>query len=182
MPLPFLTAERAVNGATAVPALPFEDRNRWRRPYRPGPLRVAGAALLLLLASYVLFAAVIMAVTGALPGAGGCAAVATAVIVFALRLVRSGVWVSAQGIRRNGLFGTTTLPWGQVAAVRTAQQPVKWLGMPRTVQGQAVLLDTTDGAPVRPLITDRDADFVGRSEAFAMASDAVEGWADEHRR
>lgn len=182
MPLPFLTADRAVHGTAADSALPYEDRDRWRRPYRPGPWRVGVSAVLLLLASYVLFAAVIMAVAGALPGAGVCTALATGVIVLALRLVRSGVWVSQEGIRRIGLFVTTTLPWSGVRAVRTAQQPVKWLGLPRTVQGQAVLLDTADGRTLRPLITDRNADFLGRAEAFDMASDAVEGWAAEHHR
>ena len=182
MPLPFLTADRAADGTTADSALPYEDRERWRRPYRPGPGRVAGAAILLLLASYILFASVIMAVAGALPGAGVCTALATGVIVLALRLVRSGVWVSREGMRRTGLLTTTTLPWPEVRAVRTAQQPVKWLGMPRTVQGQAVLLDTADGRTLRPLITDRNADFLGRPEAFDMAADAVEGWAAAHGR
>ncbi|MCM2579870.1 hypothetical protein [Streptomyces meridianus] len=182
MPLPFLTAERAVNGATADPALPYEDRERWRRPYRPGPGRVAGAAVLLLLASYILFAAVIIAVAGGLPGAGVCTALATGVIVLALRLVRSGVWVSRTGIRRIGLVSTSTHSWPEVRSVRTVQQPVKWLGMPRTVQGQAVLIDTADGGTLRPLVTDRNADFLGRAEAFDMAADAVEGWAAAHGR
>lgn len=182
MPLPFLTADRAADGATAASALPYEDLERWRRPYRPGPARVAGAAVLLLLASYVLFAAVIMTVAGALPGAGVCTALATGIIVLAVRLVRSGLWVSREGIRRIGLIGTTTLPWGDVGAVRTAQQPVKWLGMPRTVQGQAVLVDTADGRTLRPLVTDHNADFLGRAEAFDMAADAVEGWAAAHGR
>jgi hypothetical protein len=62
VPLPFLTADRAFEAADEL-ALPFDDRDRWRRPYRPGPCRVAVAALVLLLASYVLFAAVIIALT-----------------------------------------------------------------------------------------------------------------------
>ena len=47
----------------------FDDHDRWRRPYRPGPWRVGAAALLLLLASFVLFAAMIIAFAGALSGA-----------------------------------------------------------------------------------------------------------------
>jgi hypothetical protein len=62
VPLPFLTADRAFDTTDDV-ALPYDDRDRWRRPYRPGPWRVGVAALLLLLASYVLFAAVIIALT-----------------------------------------------------------------------------------------------------------------------
>ena len=44
MPLPFLTADRAFEAADDV-ALPFDDHDRWRRPYRPGPWRVGAAAL-----------------------------------------------------------------------------------------------------------------------------------------
>ncbi|MGP3927797.1 hypothetical protein [Streptomyces sp. 8N616] len=185
MPLPFLTADRAFDdlddhhpdGA----ALPHEARDRWRRPYRPGPWRVGAAAILLLLASYLLFAAMIVALAGALPGAGVCVAAAAAVIACALRLLRVGAWVSEQGLRRIGFFTTTTLRWAQVSAVRTVQQPVKWLGMPRTVQGQAVVATPASGEPPRPLLTDHNADFLGRPEAFDMAADAVEGWAAEYR-
>ncbi|MET8679841.1 PH domain-containing protein [Streptomyces sp. NPDC004647] len=183
MPLTFLTADRAFDGRDDLAdgaALPYEDLNRWRRPYRPGPWRVGAAALVLLLASYLLFAAVIVAFAGALPGAGVCVGAAAVVIVCALRLLRVGVWVSAQGLRRTGFFGTTTLPWARVAAVRTVQQPVKWLGTPRTVQGQALLVIPVDGEPLRPLITDHNADFLARVEAFDMAADAVEGWAAEY--
>ena len=72
MPLPFLTADRAFDEVADDLALPFDDRDHWRRPYRPGPWRVGAAALLLLLASYVLFAAVIIAVTGIPAGAAVC--------------------------------------------------------------------------------------------------------------
>jgi hypothetical protein len=183
VPLPFLTADRVFDEAADDRALPYEDRDHWRRPYRPGPWRVAAAALLLLLASYVLFAAVIIAFTGTLSTAVGCLGAALVVILGALRLLRIGVWVSGRGLRRVGFFRTTTVPWEQVVAVRTAQQPVRWLGLPRTVQGQALTLvrrgRTTDG-PV-PLLTTHDADFLARPDAFDRAADTVEAWAEEHR-
>ncbi|KAF4408725.1 MULTISPECIES: PH domain-containing protein [Streptomyces] len=182
MPLTFLTADRAFDEADDDVSLPQDDVNRWRRPYRPGPWRVGAAALLLLLASYMLFAAMIIAFAGALPGAGACAAAAAAVITFALRVVRLGAWVSAQGVRRVGLFSTRTLPWQRVQEVRTAQQPVKWLGLPRTVQGEALLAFPVSGEPLRPLISDHNADFLGRPDAFDTAADAVEAWAAEYRR
>ncbi|WKX72928.1 hypothetical protein [Streptomyces sp. XD-27] len=183
MPLPFLTADRDVDDlADDAAPLPYEDQDRWRRPYRPGPWRVGGAALLLLLASYILFSSLIIAMAGALPGAGVCVAIATLVIVLAVRLVRVGVWVSAYGLRQIALFTTTTVRWSGVGAVHTAQQPVKWLGLPRTVQGQALLVGPAGGAPLRPLVTDHNADFLGRPEAFDMACDAVEDWAHAHRR
>ncbi|MFD5819110.1 hypothetical protein [Streptomyces sp. NPDC127038] len=184
MPLPFLTADRAFDEAAEDVALPFDDRDRWRRPYRPGPWRVGAAALVLLLASYVLVAAVIIAVAGTLSGAAVCMAAATVVILCALRLLRMGVWVSARGVRQVGFFVTRTTPWKRVVAVRTAQQPVRWLGLPRTVQGQALTLVTADRAPgdVPPLLTTHNADFLARAEAFDRAADVIEVWADEYRR
>ncbi|WP_328874166.1 hypothetical protein OHT76_31175 [Streptomyces sp. NBC_00287] len=183
MPLPFLTADRAFETADDV-ALPFDDRDRWRRPYRPGPWRVGVAALLLLLASYVLFAAVIIALTGT-PGEGAVVfGIALAVIAVALRLLRMGVWVSAQGLRHVGFFVTRTTPWERVVAVRTVQQPVRWLGLPRTVQGQALTLVRADRAAedLAPLMSTHNADFLARPDAFDRAADTVEAWAAEYGR
>ncbi|MEU2749705.1 hypothetical protein ABZ613_26170 [Streptomyces collinus] len=181
MPLPFLTADRVFEAADDVP-LPYDDRDRWRRPYRPGPWRVAVAALALLLASFVLFAAVIIAVTAELTSAGVVFALSLLVITAALRLLRMGVWVSARGLRHVGFLTTRTAPWEQVASVRTVQQPVRWLGLPRTVQGQALLLGRRDreagGMP--PLMTTHNADFLGRAVAFDRAADSVEVWAEEY--
>ncbi|MGV9501756.1 hypothetical protein ACWDQ0_26065 [Streptomyces sp. NPDC003642] len=182
MPLPFLTADRVFEAADDVP-LPYDDRDRWRRPYRPGPWRVAAAALALLLASFVLFAAVVIAATAELASAGLVFGLALLVIAGALRLLRVGVWVSARGLRQVAFFTTRTAPWEQVVSVRTVQQPVRWLGLPRTVQGQALLLErrgrTADGVP--PLMSTHNLDFVGRMEAFDRAADSVEVWADEYR-
>ncbi|MEV5642461.1 hypothetical protein AB0L67_20150 [Streptomyces flaveolus] len=183
MPLPFLTADRAFDAAEDV-ALPYDDRDQWRRPYRPGPWRVGVAALTLLLASFVLFAAVIIAVTDSPSSAAVVFGVALVMIVCALRLLRMGVWVSARGVRQAGFFTTRTVAWQQVSSLRTVQQPVRWLGLPRTVQGQALLLvrqgRAGDAAPV--LMTSHNADFLARPEAFDRAADTVEAWADEYRR
>ncbi|MCD9145933.1 PH domain-containing protein [Streptomyces albireticuli] len=177
MPLPFLTATRD-DAAPAGPApeayLPYEDRSRRRRPYRVGPWRVGGAALVLLLASYVLFSALIIAVAGSLPGAGVCLAVAVLLIVAAVRLVHVGLWLSPEGLRQVRLLSSTVLPWSEVAEVRTAQQPVRWLGLPRTVQGQALVVVRTQGEPVVTVVTDHGADFLGGPERFAGAVAAVE--------
>ena len=183
MPLPFLTADRSFDAADDV-ALPFEDRERWRRPYRPGPCRVGLAALLLLLASFVLFGAVVIALTGSVSSAVVVLGVALAVIVGALRLLRMGVWVSARGVRQVGFVVRRTVPWAQVVTLRTVQQPVRWLGLPRTVQGQALVIVRKDRAAddVPPLLTTHSADFLCRLEAFDRAADAVEAWAAEHGR
>ncbi|MGW1612344.1 PH domain-containing protein [Streptomyces sp. NPDC002285] len=181
MPLPFLTADRAFETADDV-ALPFDDLDRWRRPYRPGPWRVGVAALWLLLASYVLFAAVIIALTATVTEAAVVFGIALAVIAGALRLLRMGVWVSASGLRQVRFFATRTVPWQQVVAVRTVQQPVRWLGLPRTVQGQALTLVRRDRAAddMPMLMTTHNADFLARVEAFDRATDAVEAWAAEN--
>ncbi|OEU85960.1 hypothetical protein DB35_11160 [Streptomyces abyssalis] len=186
MPLPFMTSA-GQSGAAEQPdqspsPLPHDVREHWRRPYRPGPWRVGGAAVLLLLASYMLFSALIIAMSGAIPGALVCLGAAAAVIGLALRLLRVGVWVSAYGLRRVGLLNTVTLGWADVAAVRTVQQPVRWLGLPRTVQGQALdVVRAGDGERLRTLLTDHNADFLARPEAFDRAADVIEGWAAESR-
>ncbi|NUO41807.1 MAG: hypothetical protein HOV82_07170 [Streptomyces sp.] len=183
MPLPFLTADRAFETADDI-ALPFDDRDHWRRPYRPGPWRVGSAALLLLLASYVLFAAVIIALTGSASEGGVVFAGALVIIAVALRLLRMGVWVSAQGVRHVGFFLTRTARWEKIVAVRTVQQPVRWLGLPRTVQGQALTLVRSDRAAedASPLLSTHGADFLGRPDAFDRAADSVEAWGAEYQR
>lgn len=182
MPLPFLTADRAFETADDDVALPFDDRDRWRRPYRPGPWRVGLAAVLLLLASFVLFAGVVIAFTAAPAEAGVCLVVALVVIGVALRMLRVGVWVSPAGLRHVGFLLTRTTPWDRVVAVRTVQQPVRWLGLPRTVQGQALrlVLKERSGQDAAPLMTTHNADFLGRSPAFDRAADTIEAWAAEN--
>lgn len=184
MPLPFLTADRAFDTADDV-ALPYDDRDRWRRPYRPGPWRVGAAALLLLLASFVLFAAVIIAATATPASAGTVFAVALVVVACALRLLRMGVWVSSRGLRHVAFVSTRTTSWEQVVSVRTVQQPVRWLGLPRTVQGQALILARRgrSAESLPSLLTSHNADFLGRDQlAFDRAADTVEAWAAEYRR
>lgn len=148
----------------------------------PRALAVAAAASMLLLASFVLLAGMVIAFAGELPGAAVCLGLALVVIVCALRLLRLGAWVSRHGVRRVGFFTTTTVPWNRVTAVRTVQQPVKWLGFPRTVQGQALIVVRQGGEMIPPLLTDSNADFLARREAFDRAADTIEAWGDEYRR
>ncbi|MFP1627655.1 hypothetical protein ACLB9X_21350 [Streptomyces sp. 5K101] len=180
MPLPFLTADRAFDAQADDVALPFDDHDRWRRPYRPGPWRVGPAALLLLLASFVLMAGMIIALAGELPGTAVCMVIGGSVIVAALRLLRMGTWVSRHGVRRVTFLSTTTVPWSRTTALRTVQQPVRWLGMPRTVQGQALVLDHRGGEQLT-LLTDHNGDFLSRLEAFDRAADSIEAWGSEYR-
>ncbi|GEB60833.1 PH domain-containing protein [Streptomyces gardneri] len=178
MPLPFLTADRAFDTTDHV-ALPFDDHDQWRRPYRPGSWRVGAAALALLLASFVLLAAVIIVAAGGFAAAGVTLALAVLVILAALRMLRVGTWVSRAGVRRVGFLRTSTVPWAKVTSVRTVQQPVRWLGLPRTVQGQALVLGRQGGEQLL-LLTDHNADFLSRVEAFDRAADTVEAWNAEY--
>lgn len=181
MPLPFLTADSAFDAHDDGDTLPYEDPDRWRRPYRPGPWRVAIAAIILLVGSFMLFSTVIIAAAGTGLGAVAGLAASLAVVGSALRLLRTGVWVSPKGLRRVAFFGTRSIPWDQVGEVRTVQQPVRWLGLPRTVQGQALTVAGRGGAALPVLLTDHNADFLSRTEAFDRAADSVEAWADEYR-
>ncbi|GAA1934258.1 membrane protein [Streptomyces sodiiphilus] len=181
MPLPFLTADPDADYAADDQALPHNGPEHWRRPYRLGPWRVATAAVVLLLAAYMLISAMIIAMAGPPAGATATVVFALLTITYALRLLRMGIWVSVRGLRRVGMFTTRTLRWREIDRVRTVQQPVKWLGLPRTVQGQAVLIERRRGEPVRILLTDHNADFLGRPEAFDRAADVLEQWAAEHR-
>ncbi|KQX14301.1 hypothetical protein ASC82_10515 [Streptomyces sp. Root431] len=178
MPLPFLTADRAFDTTDHV-ALPFDDHDQWRRPYRPGSWRVGAAALALLLASFVLLAAVIIVAAGGFAAAGVTLALAVIVILAAVRMLRVGTWVSRAGVRRVGFLRTSTVPWAKVTSVRTVQQPVRWLGLPRTVQGQALVLGRQGGEQLL-LLTDHSADFLSRVEAFDRAADTVEAWNAEY--
>ncbi|KOX26037.1 membrane protein [Streptomyces sp. NRRL F-6491] len=176
--MPFLTADRAFDANDQV-ALPFDDHDQWRRPYRPGSWRVGAAALSLLLASFVLLAAVIVAAAGSVGGATVTFGIAGLIILSTLRMLRMGTWVSRAGVRRVGFLSTVTVPWAEVTSVRTVQQPVRWLGLPRTVQGQALVLGR-QGGEQRVLLTDHNADFLSRVEAFDRAADTVEAWSAEY--
>ncbi|MFG1809928.1 hypothetical protein [Streptomyces sp. NPDC049040] len=181
MSLPYSSVTDAPDDLAGPRPLPHLEQDRWVRPYSLGPWRVAAAALSLMLASYLLFAALIMAAAGDTQGGGVCFLVAVLVIVATLRLLRVGVWVSGKGLRQTAFFGTVTLPWRKVGSVRTAQQPVRVLGLPRSVQGQALIITRKSGEPLRAQLTDHSADFLGRVEAFDLAADTIEGWAAEQR-
>ncbi|ONK10809.1 PH domain-containing protein [Streptomyces sp. MP131-18] len=180
MPLTFLAADHDSAGHAPEEALPHAEQDQWRRPYRPGPWRVAAAAVMLLIAAYMLISAMIIIMAGSPAGAGATLGAAVAAIVFALRLLRMGIWVSARGLRRVGLLRTRTLRWREITRVSTVQQPVKWLGTPRSVQGQALRIERRRGEPLRTLLTDHNADFLARPEAFDRAADVLEAWAAEH--
>ena len=144
MPLPFLTADRAFDTSATTSRCRSTTTISGGVPTGRGPGGSARRRSLLLLASFVLLAAMIIAAAGALSAArasrlgtgrarhpGRPAAAA-----------RGRLGEPARAAPR-GLLLDHTVPWddGDVA-VRTVQQPVRWLGLPRTVQGQALVLVT----------------------------------------
>ncbi len=184
MSLPFLTTDGAHDESSPHPDAHDTSRpgEQWRRPYRPGPWRVGMVALLLVLTTYLLVAAMIVEIAGDGARAAVLAVLAVLVTGLAGRLLRVGLWVSGDGLRLVSVFRTRTLAWDAVGSVRTAQQPVRWLSLPRTVQGQALLISPDHGDDLPVLLTDHSPDFLGRPESFDLAADAIEDWATLLRR
>lgn len=170
MSLPHASASRRTADDPGGAAL-----RRWRRPYPIGPYRVGLSASLLVLVTYLLIAAGVEALAGDRPGALGMLGATAVLTAVALRLLRVGVWVGGGGVRTVGLLRTSTVSWDRIASVRTAQQPVRWLSLPRTVQGQALEVRRTDGEVLPVLLTDRGPDFLGRADRFALAAEAIRG-------
>ena len=63
--------------------------------------------MLLLVTSYVLMSALVIALAGSPSSALVCAGAGALLVVVALRLLRMGVWVSARGLRTVGFFTTS---------------------------------------------------------------------------
>ncbi|MEV4435051.1 hypothetical protein [Streptomyces sp. NPDC049555] len=183
MPLSNLAAAESA-AQEARPSAPedlYEDRRRWRRPYQPGPLRVGGAALLLLPAAGLMLATLITALAGALIVAAVCLVLATVLVMLAVRLVRAGIWVGAEGLRQQRLLSGTTLPWAEVGDIRVVPQPVRRLGVLGTVEGQALVVHRAQGEPLPVLVADQGTDFLGRPQAFTTAVAATRAWVTELR-
>ncbi len=171
MPLLRQTASRRPRdpggGRTAAPPGPA-----WRRPYPPGPFRVGMSAALLVLVTFLLAGAALDGLAGADGDVVRMLAAAVLVTGVALRMLRVGLWIGPGGLRAVTLLRTSTVPWDRVASVRTVQQPVRWLSLPRRVQGQAVVVRRTDGRALPELVTDSGPDFLGRRDRFGRAAEA----------
>lgn len=156
---------------------------RWIRPYRIGFPRVAAVVGLGLLVSQVAVVGVL-----ALLAAGGplleraLVGAATLLVAFGLgvlvaRLYASGVYVNDGGVRVVTPRRTLTAPWSEVVDVSEVAGRQGVLGLPvPAVPGHAVVLTLRDLGPVRTQVTSVGADFLGRPEAYAMASGSVERW------
>jgi hypothetical protein len=172
------------------PIGPLDDaavQDRWIRPYRPGPFRVATCAALL--------AALLLLTMAALLATFGSAGFAElglrwliATMLFAgltfllVRTFLGGAWVTDHGVRLVRPFSTRRWTWAEVADVRAVACAARLLGSPLRVPGRVVVVVLADGSDVETPVCDRSPDFLGRPEAFDMAADAVEGWLEQARR
>lgn len=156
---------------------------QWIRPYRIGFPRVAAVLGLGLVVSQVAVVGVV-----ALLGAGGplldrlLVATAALLVAFGLgvlvaRIYASGVYVNDHGLRLVTARRTLTVPWSEVVDVSEVSGRLGVLGLPLpAARGRAVVLTLRDLGPVRTQVTSVGADFLGRPEAYAMASGSVERW------
>ncbi len=162
-------------------------QTRWLRPYRPGPFRVAACLFLLALLMYLTVVS-LLAVYGsaAIPELALRIVIAGAVygvlVLAAIRAYLSGVWVTDTGVRVVRPLSTRVWPWTAIADVRSVPGPTRLFGTRLRVTGHAVFLVLADGTDVETPLADRSADFLGRAEAYDMASSAVEGWLEQNRR
>ncbi len=163
------------------------QQTRWLRPYRPGPYRVGVCLLLLALLMYATMVS-LLAIYGAaaIPELGLRLVIAGAVygllVLVAVRAYLSGVWVTDAGVRVVRPMSTRVWRWAEIADVRSVPGPTRLLGTPVRVDGHALVMVLADGSDIETPLTDRSADFLGRAEAYDMASSAVEGWLEQNRR
>jgi hypothetical protein len=85
------------------------------------------------------------------------------------RFFAIGVYVNDAGVRIMTLRTVVVYPWRLVADVSTT-------GNPADGQGGRVIITVRDVGPLATPVHRSSPDFLGRPEAFAMASLAIERW------
>lgn len=171
------------------PPGPVDDayvQKKWLRPYRPGPLRVGLALVIFAVTFYVSFAGLITVLTA--PGllarliaAFLTVAIAGSLALFGSRIMAAGVWVNDFGVRVYGLVRSEQIPWGSVADIRRVRGGTRLLGSPFRSSGDTLWVVLVDGSDRETPVTNRGPDFLGRPEAYDMATGAVERWFKETR-
>ena len=121
-------------------------------------------ALMLVLAAYLLFAALIMELAGESAERGGAGGRRAVIVALRLRLLRVGVWVSGDGLRLVSLLRTTTVAWDRVGcgAHRAAAGAAGWRCRGRCRARRLVVTRRADGSELPTLLTDHSADFLRR--------------------
>ncbi|WP_229071831.1 PH domain-containing protein [Actinoplanes sp. DH11] len=137
----------------------------WVRPYPPGTGRwlviawEAGALALLAYATIEQFGLIGHGVRAA---AGFLAAIWA---VGAWRILRHGVYLSAEGVRVQGLLRSRTMGWREVAGVRLHRATHR-LGPWWIESGMTVLLERHDGVTVNTELWAQGVDFHARPKLF----------------
>jgi hypothetical protein len=164
-------------------------QKRWLRPYRPGPFRLLASGVLVFVLMFVTLGGLLgsFAARGVLSLAVWVlvlAAVYAALVAVVVRCFLAGVWVTDHAVRVTRLLSTRVWRWTDITDVRSVPGPTRVLGLPVHMPGETVVLVLTGGDEVTTPVGSRSCDFLGRREAYEMASAAVEGWFQQapHRR
>jgi hypothetical protein len=148
---------------------------KWIRPYRPGPIRVLVSGLGL----FVTILPALLAMS-ALLAAGPVIPRLTYVLIFGLpaaglailvtRFLAVGVYVNDAGVRIMTVRHVRVFAWREVTDVSTPGRD------PAGDVGDVVVITVRDAGPIATPVRRIGPDFLGRAEAFAMASMAIERW------
>ena len=149
---------------------------KWIRPYRPGPVRVlitvlglfvtvlpAFTAASILLSPGPVLVRLLYALLFALPTIGLAIAVT--------RFLAVGVYVNDAGVRILTMRAIAVYPWRSIADVSTRSRDPE-----DATEGDLVVITPRDSGPISTPVYRRSPDFLGRREAFVMASMAIERW------
>jgi hypothetical protein len=149
---------------------------KWIRPYRPGPLRI-------LVTGIGLFITVLPALLamGAVLTPGPILARFTYMLIFGLpaaglailvtRFLAVGVYVNDAGVRIMTMRHVTVFPWRLVTDVSNRSRRGE-----ADTEGDLVVITVRDSGPIATPVRRVGPDFLGRAEAFTMASMAIERW------
>ena len=149
---------------------------KWIRPYRPGPIRVlvtgigmfvtvlpALLAMSVLLSPGPVIPRLTYAVIFGLPAAG--------LAILVTRFLAVGVYVNDAGVRIMTIRHVSVFAWREVTDVSTRTRSVG-----SEAEGDQVVITARDTGPIATPVRRIGPDFLGRSEAFTMASTAIERW------
>jgi hypothetical protein len=159
------------------PQGPVDDAYRqvkWIRPYRPGPIRIAislAGVLFTTAPSFLTIGALLSPgpVVDRLIVATAFGLITAGLMIAITRFFAVGVYVNDAGVRIMTLRTVVVYPWRLVADVSTT-------GNPADGQGGRVIITVRDVGPLATPVHRSSPDFLGRPEAFAMASLAIERW------
>ena len=144
-----------------------------------GPIRIAG----LVLGTLVLIATTGSLILAALttswsPVTFAGAAVSASALALILRGWVVGTYVNDAGVTIETTWRRKSLPWSQVALVRTQEARAPFLGLPIRVRCLRSFVETTDGQRVPTHVYAASPDLWLRPEALDAACLRLERWRD----